>query len=188
MGRVATPMCWRCHVEILVLPHARERTNAFFVAEVKCSNGGVKNENYFCATALNYRPLQYTIICPDGKCNDSLCCIRTLILHFCFPLHRLSHRVRACFGLSPRVPPSLLILLPFRAAFFPRSSALTCDDLDGDGSRQYPCDGTHGWKRVDNYDGTPCTDGSCGNDECCKRTTTTHGSGTHRHRHRPSPL
>ena len=105
------------HGKILVLPHARERENAFFVAEVKCSNGGVKNENYFCATGLNYRNGQNTIICPDGKCNDSLCCIRILILHFCVPFHRLSHRVRACFGLSLRFP-SLLIILPFLAAFF----------------------------------------------------------------------
>ena len=60
-----------------------------------------------------------------------------------------------------------VFLSRLRTLFF--FSALTCNDLLGDGSAHYNCDGTHGWKKADDYYSKQCIDGTCDNGECCKR-------------------
>ena len=57
----------------------------FMFADVNCSTGGPGYTPYICGVGYNNVPGYADVECAWGRCNHTLCCARTSVVHFFGP-------------------------------------------------------------------------------------------------------
>ena len=126
--------------------HCYHCLTIFMFEDVNCSTGGPGYTPYICGVGYNNVPGYADVECAWGRCNHTLCCVRTSVVHFFGPICFFSLACITCLYLE-----------------------ITCGNMNGDFTEKWTCHHLVGEMPNDGFDALVCPDGRCSDEVCCHR-------------------